>query len=355
MDYKPGPLIRPIETFENLASGPLSEEDKALHALGVMKTIYVPVHPLVNRVKMALGAASAETVEMFQSPHMRRQDKLHERFFEVYINWSRAAVNLQGSDYPHQYPTSGSNEAIRETIAYHASQCAEQGRDARLHIFEGEYEGYRAHAESHGVTVITHARDDFEASLELNFKAGEPFYLSAPSGIDGDIWAGYEAFLTHLEDVHPTCRLMVDLAYLNTTARIPQIRTDSPVIDAIFISMSKSFPGTYYDRIGGVFSKRELPGLFGNKWFKNLGSLLLGVNLMQQSALGDLPAEMSVLQRRLVKRLQPVLGEDLRAADVTFVATQPMPERPTDVQALLNRAGQVRYCLTPGLTELLYP
>jgi len=343
-----------IETLNNIPAGHLTDEDKALHTLGIMKTIYVPVHPFVNEIKIALGKAAAETIAMFQNPHKRTQDKLHELFFETYIEWSRSAVNIVSGHYPNQYPTSGSNEAIRESIAYHASNMRAQNLKPKIHIFNGEYEGYRAHAESHSVEVISHDRGNYEESLSQNLNAHEPFYLSAPSGIDGNIWHGYDGFLTHLENEHPDSRLMLDLAYLNTTAKTPIIRTDSSIIDAIFVSMSKSFPGTYYDRIGGVFSKSDIPGLFGNKWFKNLHGLLLGINLMMNSKLGEIPTHMQGLQTQVINSLKPTIGDDVRASDVTFIATQPIPTSPTSIQKMLTRAGQIRYCLTPSLTRLLH-
>jgi len=343
-----------IKTFVDVPAGPLSDQDKALHELGIMKTIYVPVHPFVEDVKIALGRSVEQVVEMFRDPHQRTQDNMHDPFFDTYIDWSRDAVDIQTEDFPHRYPTSGSNEAIRESIACHASAERAAGRAPRIHVFAGEYEGYTAHASSHEAEVIVHDRDDYQQSLLDSLKAREPFYLSAPSGIDGNIWEGYEDFLSFLETHIPESRLMLDLAYLNTTVKTPEIRTDSAIIRSIFVSMSKSFPGTYYDRIGGMLSKDEIPGLYGNMWFKNNNSLLLGTNLMSNSPLGKIPASMAPIQTEAVARLKGVLGEDLVASDVTFVATQPVPEKPNEIQEMLTRNGRIRYCLTPSIINGLY-
>jgi len=343
-----------IQTFDNVPQGELTDYDRKLHALGIMKTIYVPVHPRVTEIKVELGHAAERTVNMFQNPHRRQQDLMHELFFETYRDWSRESVNLDLQSFPFQYPASGSNEAIRETIAFHASQSQKAGQEPRIHVFEGEYEGYTAHAQTHNVAIIKHDRNNFEASLEGSLKPGEPFYLSMPSGIDGNIWAGYEKFLTHLENRHPLARLMVDFAYLNTTKETPKIRTESPVIDGVFVSMSKSYPGTYYDRIGGLISKTQMPGLYGNKWFKNLNGLLLGINLMKNSPLGEIPADMARAQASALERLRPILGDDLIPSDVTFIATQPPPENPSEIQESLLRAGKIRYCLTPSIIEFLH-
>ena len=342
-----------ISTFDHMPAGELSAEDMALHELGIMKTIYVPVHPRVNAIKTAYAKSVDQTIRMFQNPHKRTQDRLHEMFFDTYRQWAAPAVNIDPEVFKHQYPTNGSNEAIRESIAYFASEQRSQGNAPRIHIFDGEYEGYRAHAETHNVQVVVHDRGDYESSLRAELRANEPFYVSQPSGIDGNIWKGFDAFTRHIETHYPHTRLRADLAYLNTTATTPKIELGSPVIDMIFVSMSKSFPGTYYDRIGGVFAKTPLPGLYGNMWFKNLNGLLLGINLMQNSPLGEIPADMQKAQTKAIKRLRPVLGDDIAPSDVTFIATQPVRANPTKLQQSLLRADRIRYCLTPALIEIL--
>jgi len=342
-----------IHTFQDAPAGDLSEYDLALHAQGIMKTIYVPVHPKVNEIKVELAKSAAQTVAMFQDPHRRTQDRMHEAFFETYIEWARPAAPIESSDFPFQYPTNGSNEAIRESIAFLATEARRSGKEPCLHVFEGEYEGYTAHAITHGVKIIAHDRANYESSLKEKFGVGDHFYMSAPSGIDGNIWGGYDAFLEHLERDYQDRHLMIDLAYLNTTSTKPAIRTNSPIIKGIFISMSKSFPGTYYDRIGGLLSKQEYPGLFGNKWFKNLNGLLLGVNLMKNSPLGEIPADMHKAQLQAIEALKPELGDDIKPSDVTFIATQALSENPSDLQKSLIRAGQIRYCLTPSIISIL--
>lgn len=342
-----------IKTFNDVPAAPLSNDDVMLQQLGIMKTIYVPVHPFVNGIKAELATRSDEIMKMFSEPHKRTQDNMHEAFFTTYVEWANQAVKIDPKIFKFHYPTSGSNEAIRETIAHHGNLQQKKGHSPRIHIFKGEYEGYRAHADAHQVEVIEHDRENYQDCIDQHLRAGDPFYISAPSSIDGNIWDGYEAFLTFLENHHPTTKLMVDLAYLNTTKKTPNIRVDSEVIETIFISMSKSFPGTYYDRIGGMLSKQELPGLFGNMWFKNLPGLLLGRNLMENSTLGDIPKEMSIIQERVVKQLQKTFGVDLTPSDVTFVATQSIPDEPSKIQTLLKRNNIVRYCLTPAIHEAL--
>lgn len=65
---------------------------------------------------------------------------MHGEFFDRYIAWSKSAVGIQSHQYPYQYPTSGSSEAIRETIAHYANDERAKGRIPQIHVFDGEYE-----------------------------------------------------------------------------------------------------------------------------------------------------------------------------------------------------------------------
>jgi hypothetical protein len=65
---------------------------------------------------------------------------MHGKFFETYIDWSKSAVDIQSRQYPYQYPTSGSSEAIRETIAQYGNDERAKGRIPQIHVFDGEYE-----------------------------------------------------------------------------------------------------------------------------------------------------------------------------------------------------------------------
>ncbi len=328
-------------------------EEKYLHNLWVMKTIYVPPHPFVERVKLEVAKHVSQIVSMYHHPHTHRQDTMHREFFERYIDWSREAVDIWSDDYPNQYPSAGSSEAIRETIAQYANDERMQGRHPQIHIFDGEYEGYAAYARAHHVEMIVHDRENYKETLEKSFLPWQRFYMSAPSGIDGNIWNGYEEFLRYLEDNHPESKLMLDLAYLNTTEKTPKIRTDSTLIDAIFISMSKSFPGTYYDRIGWVISKSPIPWLWGNQWFKNLSWLFLGKTLMENSPFGTIPTEMRILQLQVIPELEKTLWDTIKPSDVTFIATKPAGSDIKPFEKPLKRAWNIRYCLTPALIRLI--
>src|SRR5918999_601042 len=83
------------------------------------------------------------------------------------------------------------------------------------------------------------------------------------------------------------------LPFLEAWARwsAPAHRLDlrSPSLGAVFFSLSKAF-GVYYHRIGGVLSRAPLPGLEGNRWFKNVFSLALGTLLLERFGVRELPA-----------------------------------------------------------------
>ncbi|GEM_PF-5614084 len=45
---------------------------------GIMKTIYVPVTPYVRDVKLAIARTMEDAVTMYDDPHSRIQDGMHQ-------------------------------------------------------------------------------------------------------------------------------------------------------------------------------------------------------------------------------------------------------------------------------------
>lgn len=76
---------------------------------------------------------------------------------------------------------------------------------------------------------------------------------------------------------------------------------------------------------------------------------------MENSPLGEIPAQMRILQLQVVDDLKKTLGNTLQASDVTFVATRPIPEDMESWERPLTRAGRLRYCLTPALDTIMNP
>ena len=132
------------------------------------------------------------------------------------------------------------------------------------------------------------------------------------------------------------------------------VRADSPVIRAVFVSLSKPL-GVYYHRVGGVFSRDALPGLYGNRWFKTSFGLALGIALCERFGVHEIPRRYAALQRQETMRIAHETGIALAPSDAVLLAHGPaaQPNMPDDIAAL-RRGHSVRLCLTPSL-ERAFP
>lgn len=330
---------------------PLSPPLKAeLEALGVSKTVYGYLYPEVEEV-MARTFRDPKLIEMQRRGYTQRQDSMGQSFIDTYLAWTRDILNIDAERFRFVYPSAGSAEAIRESIAVQAT--SNRGRDTTtLHMFDGDYEGYVAYAKAHGINIKLHERDGCTESL-CNVSAGDTFYISQPSAIDGNLWSGYDRFMAWLETNQPTLDVFVDLAYLGTlTDARARIATHYKNIRGLFFSLSKAF-GIFYQRIGGMFSDREWPSLYANRlWFKNLVNLTLGEELMRTFQPQTLATKYHPVQMAVVTGLRERFGSDVAPSDSVLIAHQPAREPLDPVQRELCRTHRVvRYCLTPGIDQ----
>ncbi len=252
------------------------------------------------------------------------------------------------------YPSNGSSEAIKDTIAW----LRGENPGLTIHIFEGEYEGVPAYAQGLNITIKRYPRTAAGiANMRTQVKPGDIFYLSQPSGIDGNLWDGYRDFMEGIQDLE--LKVLVDLAYVGAVAKPYQIKVDYPNVEAVFFSLSKSF-GTYYQRIGGAFTKRPQPMLYGNMWFKNLLSLRIGSELLKQFDVYHLPRMYQWAQTAAIQRVALATGHEIKASDVILLSHIPADRNSPVAQgdnAMLYRGadvgGVVRYCLTPMMDVLV--
>jgi len=339
------------------ATVPLETPD-ALLAAGVSKPVFDCRWPETRQIaerlwsELPLGLAE----RLYGAPWRGGQDRLHEEFVESWLQWRTGVVTLDPSAFPHRYATSGSSEAIRECIAQFSVARRGESRQPVMHVFDGEYEGYNAYADAYAIRMDRHDRAGWREWLDQRFadQGGDHLWLiSQPSAIDGNLWAELPEFLRRLEEIAPATRVAVDLAYVGTVARAYDIALTSPLIDTVFFSLSKVF-GVYYHRVGGVLSRTVMPGLVGNKWFKNTFSLALGRELLTTLSHHAIPAKYSPVQARAVGEVRSALGMPLVASDALLIAHHPASDDLPAAVTGLRRGTVVRYCLTPTLDRLLY-
>jgi len=330
-----------------------------LNALGVERTVYSLIYPETREVQKEFWAnAQTDLADLYERPWLKTQNALHHRLFEEWREWSSPVLSLDMNHFPHRYPTNGSSEAIRDAITHLPRGC-------RIHVFAGEYEGYEAIAKGCGITVIKHDRYDWEWKdhpLGVDaFNEGDVFILSQPSSIDGNLWPQFRNFLALADRLG--LNVWVDLCYVGT---IPfKYHVDLVgflCVSKVFWSLSKVF-GVYYHRIGGVLSRDEMPGLYGNMWFKNIASIELGRKLMKTYSVYYLPAKYNVIQRLVIgdinRKLLQVYSPDpvlVQPSDVVILGHQKTGDNLVhlEINQQLHRANNInRYCLTPAMNRIL--
>jgi len=326
--------------------------ERRMSERGVSKTVYSIFYPETRRV-MAKVFGDPKLLDAHEGAYTKRQDTMHEPFFRAFEAWSEPVLDFDGGEFPEQYPASGSSEAIREMIAKQGSTQRSEGVEPSIHIFKGEYEGYKAYAEAHKIRVVKHERDAFDRTLKQEFSPGDRFYISQPSGIDGNIWEGYDEFMRWSLSEIPDLKVMLDLAYLGTVPhQKSRINARYENIGAVFFSTSKSF-GTYYDRVGGMFSREPVSGLWGNRWFKSLPALRLGTEFMRRYKPGELPEKYLPLRQQVLKNLREKFGETVEGSDVFMIATQSKGAEDGELKRGLYREDLIRYCLTEGIDKAI--
>jgi hypothetical protein len=345
---------------------PQVELNKVLLSAGVSKTVYALVTPETEATKaVAFGDAGSaereEYLDQFRDAWTGKQDRFHEEFFETWAEWSKPMVDLDRKLFPFFYPTAGASEPLRHLIYEFAARRYKQGAlEPFIHVFEGEYEGYKAMAEAAGLEVIEHDRADWENVADIMGRADDNhlFFLSQPSAIDGNIWEDAPKFLAKISEhmawsqwpVDP--RVVMDLTYVGAVADVKmKFNMNEPCVRNVVFSLSKPF-GTYYDRIGGVFCRWEDAGLFGNKWFKGLTGLRIGTLMMQRHHVFELPRKYLHYQHLAAAHASKALGFEFTPADVYLLATAPAGGD-LPMANYLRRAGKLRVCVTPAMAKMI--
>jgi histidinol-phosphate/aromatic aminotransferase/cobyric acid decarboxylase-like protein len=307
----------------------------------------VSLDVLARKIAAALAQGREPFHDMYREAWTRKQDAAHEEFFAAWKKWSAPVLDLDPAQFPHMYPTGGASEGLREAIETYATHR----KNPVIHVFEGEYEGFSAYAQAAGVPVKTHKRADWKNAVR-EIGAGEQFYISQPSAIDGNVWPEFEDFARALHREQPDAELMLDLTYVGCVGRDYKISANHPNISTVFFSLSKPFGG-YYHRIGGCLSRHTYDGLFGNKWFKNLLSLRLGTEMMKRYAVQELPRKYAPLQAEAAAQAGRKLGVAFKTSDVFLLASA--PQDGGGMTGYLNRGGRARLCLTPTVARLIKP
>ena len=341
--------------------------NRLLAEAGVSKIVYALVMPETEATIDAVldGAASDGSTgqgrerfhSLFREAWTQKQDVVHQEFFDRWLAWTRSVVHFDSSAFAFRYPTAGASEGLREAIHAYGARARSENFVPNIHVFDGEYEGYAAYARAAAIPLVTHRRSQWRRAIEAVHPTDQ-FYISQPSAIDGNLWPEFDDFASELQRCRPTVQLMLDLSYVGCVARDYCIDANHPNIAAVFFSLSKP-AGVYYHRVGGMFSRTEYLGLFGNKWFKNLSSLSIGTEFMSRYEVQELPRKYRPQQQAAVDALQTQLGLALAPADIHLLGIGPPSSHPSDLERYLLRgpSGEalVRVCLTARMAHAIDP
>ena len=255
---KKAPVLTPHERLNEI-----------LGCAGVSKTVYSYVMPETEAMLDAvLDADRAEIHGIYREAWTQKQDAMHEEFFATWRRWTAPVVRFNAAEFPWVYTTGGASEALRETVYAYGHDARQKGFEPVIHVFEGDYEGFAAYALAAGIRTVHHNRATWREAI-AKIGPRDQLYLSQPAALDGNVWGEFDEFVNTLYKHKPTAAVMLDLTSVGCVAREFTIEAFAPNIRAIFFSLSKPM-GVYYHRIGGLMSRAAYPGLFGNKWFKNL-------------------------------------------------------------------------------------
>jgi hypothetical protein len=328
---------------------------------GISKTVYSLIYPETRMMIENLWnlGGRGELSEMYEEPETKKQDEMHKEFLNKWLSWVAPIVDFDPGVLAYSYPTNGSSEAIRDAI----DEIAATGMGHRaIIVFDGEYEGYEAIAKARHILFIKirreHWKEDLNALIDNEAIIPRSFFLSQPSAIDGNLWAEYDEFMSYTRDHFPHMRIYLDLCYVGAVAKDYKINATYSHIEKVFFSLSKIF-GVYYHRVGGVFSRKEMPGLYGNMWFKNLFSLRLGVNLMETFGPYDLPrnyqhVQGTIVEDGMMEYLTNRIISIVRPSDVIILAHYYRPKNELEIETYLARGQSVRLCLTPAMAKYIH-
>jgi histidinol-phosphate/aromatic aminotransferase/cobyric acid decarboxylase-like protein len=305
--------------------------------LSAISTVYSYRHPEIRRViDDLLRSGFPHDVFLGATQPPGALDAFHEPIVERVLEFYRADVTAL-ADFPHRYPTSGSEEGIREVM----SALREQGVRS-IYVLRGDYEGYRAVAEQRGIQTVEVGR-----STDPHELAPGIFFLSNPSAIDGNIVPN-DRIVALAEAGH---RIFYDLAYLGST-RPHTFDLGHPAIFAAVISFSKSY-GLFYDRIGFTLARRPVPSLVGNKWFKSIFGLMIADAVVRTLTPGQLFAAYRPVQASILEEVRQATGLGLRPSDAFLLAHLPaagavaLDATERELIARFRRGDDYRFCLTP--------
>jgi hypothetical protein len=312
----------PIELF--LTSTPVGKAQDIIDGLGFRKRFVVP--------RNSDGNVSLDDIH----------EPIIDRLVEEYEDIGKVVSGLK--DFGYRYPTSGSSQGIFHLLA----DLKQKGLD-KIYMLKGEYEGYREYGNTLGIKTVE--IDSLNYSSIKRYKPGV-WFISNPSARDGNIIPN-EYVMNLCEAGH---KVILDLAYVGMTKDY-KFNLDHENIVGTVMSLSKPY-GLFRFRTGITFTKEPVDSLYANKWFKDVGRLLLGLKVVEDIGVHKLHDKYVGFQSHIIRSLNDGLGLDIKQSDVfllgytTVSGTKDYGDKKLSLISSYRRSDNYRFCLTPYFEEL---
>lgn len=257
-------------------------------------------------------------------------DDYHHPVIESYLHHFENQLPALKT-FPYQYVTGGASEGIFHLLA----QIAAFPKNKPLYVLNGEYEGYVGYGANLGLRFDTvNETSDF-----LKIKPGIIF-ISNPSARDGNIISN-EEILAACKAGH---QIIYDATYVGLTDPY-RFELNHENIIAVIVSLSKPL-GLYYHRIGFTFSRFEMKTLEVNKWFKNILSLRIAKDVLDNIGESELVNRYRTYQEEALLQMEKELGVRADPSQVILLGHAKNGTIPAGWENY-HRRHNYRFCLTP--------
>lgn len=255
-----------------------------------LKAVYAYYFPEVREVIDKIVADYPH--ETFLKSVKPGLDDYHRPVIESYLrHFEHQLPDLK--KFPFQYVTGGASEGIFHIL----SRIAAEQTKKPLYVLEGEYEGYAGYGANLGLNFQTIREPS-------DFLRTEPgiIFISNPSARDGNIIQN-EGIIAACNAGH---KIVYDATYVGLTNPY-HFDLEHENILVVITSLSKPF-GLYYYRIGFTFTRFEMKTLEVNKWFKNILSLRIAKDVLNNIGETQLVDKYRAFQDDAIRKMEEELG-----------------------------------------------
>ena len=241
--------------------------------------------------------------------------------------------------FPYIYPTNGSSEGL-----FHILTRMKVNDEDKIYTLDGEYEGYGEQAKNLKMCVETVDPED----IDPRHLPRGTWFISNPSARDGN--ALPDDLIYEICDAGH--KVYIDLAYAGMTGHTFDVNPHENV-EGVVLSFSKPY-GVFRHRLGGfAFTRREVPTLYGNKWFKDVPGLFQALKLVEDIGPEGLYPKYKGIQKSIVGEINDDLDLGMRPSDVFLLGNingkdaDALDMYRREIIMNFRRGHNYRFCLTP--------